>query len=136
MRIEPYLVFDGTCAEAFRMYAKILGGKPEMATYGDSPMADQTPADQRGRIMHAHLEIGGGAVVMGSDAPPPYFTKPQGFSVSIGVTKTSEGERIFNALSEGGEVKMPFSKTFWAAGFGMCIDRFGIPWMVNSEKEG
>ena len=56
--------------------------------------------------------------------------------MSIGVTKTSEGERIFNALSEGGEVKMPFSKTFWAAGFGMCIDRFGIPWMVNSEKEG
>ncbi len=136
MNANPYLAFDGTCAEAFRTYEKILGGKLDLMTNGDSPVADQTPPDQRGRIMHARLELAGGAVVMGSDAPPHYFTKPQGFSVSIGVTKTSEGERIFKALSEGGEVKMPFAKTFWAAGFGMCIDRFGIPWMVNCEKEG
>jgi len=136
VNVEPYLAFNGTCAEAFRTYEKVLGGKLEMMTHGESPMADQTPPDQRGRIMHARLDLGEGAVVMGSDAPPQYFTKPQGFSVSIGVKQTSEGERIFKALSEGGEVKMPFAKTFWAAGFGMCIDRFGIPWMVNCEKEG
>ena len=136
MNLQPYLAFNGTCAEAFRMYAKILGGKLEMMKNGESPAADQTPPDQRDRILHARLDVGDGAVVMGGDAPPQYFTKPQGFSVSIGVKKTSEGERIFRALAEGGEVKMPFGKTFWAEGFGMCIDRFGIPWMVNCEKQG
>ena len=136
MNVEPYLAFNGTCAEAFRTYAKILGGKLEMMKNGESPVADQTPSDQRDRILHARLDIGGGAVVMGSDAPPQYFSKPQGFSVAIGVKTTSEGERIFRALAEGGEVKMPFAKTFWAERFGMCIDRFGIPWMVNCEREG
>ncbi len=136
MDVNPYLAFDGKCAEAFRTYEKILGGKLEMMTNGESPMAEQTPPDQRGRILHARLDLGGGASIMGSDAPPQYFTKPQGFSVAIGVARKSDGERIFKALCEGGEVKMPFSKTFWAAGFGMGIDRFGIPWMVSCEKEG
>ena len=134
MDINPYLTFNGKCAEAFRFYAKVLGGKLEMMTNGESPVADQTPPDQRDRILHARLDVGGGAVVMGSDAPPQYFTQPQGFSVAIGLEDAAEGERIFRALSEGGVVKMPFSKTFWAEKFGMCIDRFGTPWIVNCEK--
>jgi len=131
--INAYLTFNGKCAEAFRFYAKVLGGKLEMMKNGESPVADQTPPDQRDRILHARLDLGD-AVVMGSDAPPQYFTQPQGFSVAIGLEDTAEGERIFQALSEGGTVKMPFAKTFWAERFGMCIDRFGIPWIVNCEK--
>ena len=134
MNIHPYLTFDGNCAEAFRAYAKILGGKLEMMTNGESPVAGQTPPDQKDRILHARLDLGH-SVVMGSDAPPPYFTRPGGFSVSIGMSDTAEGERIFQALSEGGQVKMPFAKTFWAERFGMCVDRFGIPWMVNCEGD-
>ena len=133
MTINAYLTFNGKCAEAFRFYAKVFGGKLEMMTNGESPVADQTPPDQRDRILHARLDLGD-AVVMGSDAPPQYFSQPQGFSVAIGLGDTAEGERIFQALSEGGTVKMPFAKTFWAERFGMCIDRFGIPWIVNCEK--
>ena len=132
MTINAYLTFNGKCAEAFRLYAKIFGGKLEMMKNGESPVADQTPPDQRDRILHARLDLGD-AVVMGSDAPPQYFTQPQGFSVAIGLEDTAEGERIFQALSEGGTVKMPFAKTFWAERFGMCIDRFGTPWIVNCE---
>ena len=133
MTINAYLTFNGKCAEAFRFYAKVFGGKLEMMTNGESPAAAQTPPDQRDRILHARLDVGD-AVVMGSDAPPQYFSQPQGFSVAIGLGDTAEGERIFQALSEGGTVKMPFAKTFWAERFGMCIDRFGIPWIVNCER--
>lgn len=132
MQVNAYLTFDGRCGEAFRTYAKVLGGKLEMMTNGESPVADQTPPDQRDRILHARLDLGD-SVLMGSDAPPQYFTQPQGFSVSIGLKDSAQGERIFRALSEGGTVKMPFAKTFWAERFGMCIDRFGTPWIVNCE---
>jgi PhnB protein len=84
--------------------------------------------------MHARLVVGD-QVLMGGDAPPQYFTQPQGFSVSLNFKERAEAERVFTAMSEGGAVKMPFQKTFWSAGFGMFVDRFGIPWMVNCEQE-
>ena len=71
---------------------------------------------------------------MASDAPPGHYEKPQGFSVALQIKDPVEGERIFNALAENGKVQMPFQETFWATRFGMCVDRFGIPWMVNCEK--
>jgi PhnB protein len=73
----------------------------------------------------------GDQVLMASDAPPGHYHQPQGFSVSIQVKDVAQGERIFNALAEGGNVMMPFQKTFWSPGFGMLKDRFGIPWQVN-----
>ena len=134
MQVNPYLAFNGQCEEAFKLYEKVLNGKIVfMMRNGESPMADKTPADQRNRIMHATLQVGD-RTIMGADAPPQFYTKPAGFSVSVSVNDPKEGERLFQALSEGGEVKMPFQKTFWAAGFGMCIDRFSIPWMVNCEQ--
>ena len=133
MEINTYLTFNGNCAEAFKFYAKCLGGKLDMMTHAQSPMADKTPAEQRDRIMHAHLSVGD-QVLMGADAPPQYFSQPQGFSVSINTKDQAEGERLFKAMSEGGDVKMPFQKTFWASGFGMFVDRFGIPWMVNCQQ--
>jgi PhnB protein len=75
----------------------------------------------------------GDAVLMASDAPPDRYEKPSGFSVSIQVKDPAEGERLFNALAENGTTHMPFGQTFWSPGFGMCIDQFGIPWMVNCE---
>ena len=133
MQLSPYLAFKGDCAEAFKFYEQLLGGKIlMMMAHAGSPAADQTPPEWLDKIMHARLAIGD-QVLMGSDAPPQFQQTPQGFSVSLQVEDTDEGARIFNGLAENGTVKMPFQKTFWADGFGMCIDRFGIPWMVNCE---
>ncbi len=129
--VAPYLLFDGRCAEAFRFYERVLGGKIEaISTYADSPMAEQTPPEFADRVVHARMTIGN-TVVMGSDAPKDRYAKPQGYSLSIGLRDAAEGERIFAALAEGGTVGMPFGKTFWSPGFGMLTDRFGTPWMVN-----
>ncbi|MGQ0741456.1 MAG: VOC family protein [Alphaproteobacteria bacterium] len=136
MKMNPYLSFNGNCREAFRYYEKVLRGKISfMQTYGEAPPSEKTTPESRDKIMHVRMNVGD-FVLMGSDAPPQYFSKPQGFSISINVDDTAEGERIFNALADNGEVKMPFQETFWAKGFGMCIDRFGTPWMVNCEKPG
>ena len=131
MQINPYLNFAGTCREAFTFYAQCMGGKIEsIMTHGESPTAGQTPPGWEGTIMHAVLRVGD-QLIMGSDAPPAYFQKPQGFSVSLVVGDVEEGKRIFDALAAGGAVRMAFEKTFWSPGFGMVTDRFGIPWIVN-----
>ncbi len=136
MQINPYLFFDGQCAAAFKFYEQLLGGEiAMMQTHGESPVAEQMgPGWRDDMILHARMVIGD-AVLMGSDAPPEYQEKPQGFSVSLQVDRTEQAERIFNGLAEHGTVKMPLQKTFWAARFGMLVDRFGVPWMVNCEKQ-
>ena len=131
MQLNPYLVFDGRCAEAFRFYEKTLGGKIEaMLTHGETPAAEHVDASWHDKIMHANLKVGD-LDLMGSDAPPQYYEQPRGISVALHVADAREGERIFNALADGGTVTMPLEKTFWAERFGMVTDRFGIPWMVN-----
>jgi PhnB protein len=72
-------------------------------------------------------------MLMGSDAPPNHYAKPQGMSVSVNVNSPAEADNAFAALSEGGSVTMPIAETFWSPRFGMCVDRFGIPWMVNCQ---
>lgn len=137
MKVTPYLNFDGTCAEAFRFYEQVLGGKIEdMMTYNDMPeMAEHMPPDKRGQIMHACLDLGG-QKLMASDSPPGQHQAAQGLWVSLHFDRASEGKRVFDALTEGGQVQMPFEKTPWASGFGMAVDRFGTPWMINCEQEG
>jgi PhnB protein len=98
-------------------------------------MVEQVPAEWRDKIMHARLIVGD-KVLMGSDAPPEHYEGTKGFSVSLGVDSMAEAERMFRALAENGTVRMPLQKTFWAEGFGMLVDRFGIPWMVNCEQAG
>lgn len=133
MQLSAYLNFSGNCAEAFKFYEQVLGGKITfIQTHGGSPMKDQVPADWRDTIMHVSLSVGDD-VLMGSDAPPSHYGAPQGISVSISRASPADAERIFKALSEGGKVTMPFQKTFWSPGFGMAVDRFGIPWIVNSD---
>jgi PhnB protein len=132
--VTAYLVFNGRCEEAFKFYATSLGGKIEMAmTFGDSPMSDQAPADWRNKIMHARMTVGD-TTLMGSDAPPDRYEQPKGFSLSIGIKNAAEAERMFNELAAGGKVEMPLQQTFWAVKFGMLVDRFGIPWMINCEQ--
>jgi PhnB protein len=134
MLLQPYLNFDGDCESAFTFYAHVLGGRIEaMQKNSDSPAAANTPAGWQDKSLHARLTVGD-AVLMASDAPPGTYSRPQGVYVSIGLSDPAQAARIFNALAEGGTVQMPFEETFWAARFGMLVDRFGIPWMVNCEK--
>jgi len=134
MQLSTNLVFNGQCKAAFKFYEQCLGGNIQtMMTWGDSPMADNVPAEWHEKIIHTTLVVGDSAL-LGSDAPPDRYEKPQGFSVTIQIKETAEGERLFRELSEGGTVHMPFQPTFWSPGFGMCVDRFGIPWMINSGQ--
>jgi len=133
MQFNPYLTFNGQCEAAFKFYERALGGKIEvMMTHEGSPMEDQVPSEWRKKILHARLLVGDG-ILMGSDAPPGRYEKPQGFSVSVHIATTAEAERVFGALAEKGQVQMPLQQTFWAARFGMLVDQFGTPWMINCE---
>lgn len=134
MQVNPYLMFDGRCEAAFQFYEKCLGARIAFKmTFGESPMADQCPPGWEKAIMHAHLSLGD-RTIMGSDCPPDRYSKPQGFSVSLNFDAPSEAERVYKAMSENGTVTMPLQETFWAAKFGMFVDQFAIPWMINCEK--
>ena len=134
MKLNPYLSFNGNCAAAFRFYEKVLGGTiPMMMTYGESPMADQTPPEFRDKVMHTRL-ISGDVVLMGSDAPHGRYEEAKGITVALGVDSAAEAELIFHALAQKGTIEMPIAETFWAIRFGMLRDQFGTPWMINCEK--
>src|SRR5262245_60530454 len=133
MQIQPYLSFKGDCEDAFRFYEQHLGGElGPLFRYAGSPMADQAPPEWGDKIMHGSVKAGG-LELMGGDVAPERFEEPKGFSLSIQIGTTAEAERVFRALAEGGRVVMPLEKTFWAAGFGMLVDRFGISWMINCD---
>jgi PhnB protein len=134
MQLNPYLSFDGQCEAAFKFYQRCLGGEiVAMMKYAGSPMAEQTPPEWQNKIMHARLVVDD-RVLMGSDAPPDRYEGTKGFSVTIGVDDPTQAERIFSALSANGTVQMPLQQTFWAVRFGMFVDQFGIPWMINCEQ--
>jgi PhnB protein len=134
MQINAYLNFPGQCEEAFQFYEQLFGGKIEgLFRYEGSPMVSHMPPDWGQKIMHIRL-VAGNSELMGSDAPPGQGSGPaKRFCMSIGLNDTEEAKRIFTGLTEGGSVQMPLAPTFWAALFGMGVDRFGIPWMVNCE---
>ena len=135
MQVNPYLFYDGNCDAAFKFYEKVLGAKIEMMlTHEAAPESMPTPPEWKNKIMHGRLTIDG-QVLMASDAPPDHFNKPQGFAVSLTAANPADAERKFKALSEGGSVNMPFGKTFFSKGFGMCVDQFGMPWMVNCPMD-
>ena len=134
MKVNPYLTFNGQCEAAFKFYEQVLGGKITFSmTWAEMPGADQFPPESHKLIMHTTLSVGD-ETIMGTDAPPDRYQEPKGINVSLHLKNIADGERIFNALSENGNVTMPFQQTFWSPGFGMCVDKFGIPWMVNCEQ--
>ncbi len=134
MNLNTHLNFSGDCAEAMKFYETHLGAKPIFTlTYAASPMADQFPAEYGEKIMHATMEIGGTNVLF-ADSPPTSHERPAGFCMTLGLSDNAEAEKVFAALAENGNVTMPLQQTFWASRFGMVIDRFGIPWMVNCSE--
>jgi len=134
MQLTPHLQFDGNCAAAFDFYARCLGGTIlMMLKAGESPMAAQVPADKRDTIIHARMQVGD-TLLMGADAMMGPYTPPAGFTVTLNVDDPAEAECVFAALAEGGTVRMALTETFWAHRFGVLVDRFGTPWMINCEK--
>ena len=130
-QLSTYLHFGGNCEEAFKYYQKILGGDiTMMLPYQGTPAEGEVPGDWKGKIIHANLQLGD-KQILGCDSPPQYFSQPQGFSMTLFVDTPAEVDRIFNGLADGGRVRMPLDKTFFAERFGMLTDRFGIPWMVG-----
>jgi PhnB protein len=133
MKLVPYLNFDGTCREAFRFYQACLGGKIAFEqTYGETPAKDGVPADFQDKLVHIRLEAPG-VVLLGSDAPPSFYAPAQGTTLTLLLDDVNRAKQTFDQLMEGGRIVMPFARTFWSPGYGMGVDRFGKPWMVNTE---
>jgi PhnB protein len=133
MQMNPYLSFNGQCEAAFKLYEQVFGGQlGNLFRYAGSPMAHQVPTDWEDKVMHGSVTVGG-RELMGGDVASDRYEAPRGFSLSIQLKDATEAERIFRELSQGGQAVMPLEKTFWAERFGMVIDRFGIPWMINCE---
>jgi PhnB protein len=134
MQLCPHLNFSGQCEAAFKFYEQCLGGKVvTMLPYAVTPLADQMPSQWHNKIIHATLMVGD-KTLMGCDVPPERYAEPKGISITLGIKDPTEAERIFNALAGNGKVSMPLQQTFWAARFGMLVDQFGIPWMINCEQ--
>ena len=130
-QLDAYLFFDGNCAEAMRFYEKTLGAKMEsLMTNAEAPPG-QAPPGSEDRVMHASLFVDGRRLMASDAMAGQPYERMQGFSLSLTYPSVDEGRRIFDALAEGGKVVMPFGETFWTKGFGMVVDRFGTPWMVN-----
>lgn len=128
------LSFDGRCEAAFRYYERCLNGRITfLLRWGDSPMANDAPAEWKEKVCHATLAIGS-ATLTGSDALPGAYEAPRGFSITLGLDDAAEAERLFHALAEQGRVGVPLQETFWALRFGMVTDQFGVPWAINCEK--
>ena len=133
LAVSAYVSFKGDCEEAFKFYEEVLGAKPGLLfRYADSPMADVVPGGWDTKIMHGSIAIGR-QVVEGADVPPERYEEPKGFSLSLNLKGASEAEQLFEQLASGGRVVYPIEKTFWSERFGMLVDRFGVPWMINCE---
>jgi PhnB protein len=136
MSLTTYLAFSGECKAAFEMYERVLKGKIVFVmTNGESPMADKMPPEMKDKIMHITLQTPDGGVLQGADHPEGRQVKPSGFSVCVSTKDKAEAERIFKGLSDGAQVQMPIQQTFWSPAFGMLIDKFQVPWMVNTEGQ-
>ncbi|HEX3088922.1 MAG TPA: VOC family protein [Ilumatobacteraceae bacterium] len=134
MSFHPYLFFGGNCREAFDRYKEIFGGELFVMTMKDMPSEEAVPADQADLIAHAALTLGD-QVLMGSDDPTAdRFGPVQGMQVNYAVDDAAEARRAFAALAEGGTTNMAITETSWSPAFGMCIDRFGTPWMISANS--
>ena len=134
MQLAPYLYFDGTCEEALTFYAAVFGGTTtDLNRFADSPMSETMPADQRRRIMHCTFSAPG-ISFMASDSSELASGAMRRVSLAIAGSDAAEGQRVFDALAEGGTISVPYTKQFWGASFGMLVDRYGINWTVNAGR--
>ena len=133
MQMSPYLSFKGECEAPFRFYEQCLGAQlGALFRYAGSPIADQVPANWSDKIMHGSLVLGD-QVLMGADVAPDQYEEPKGFSLSLEIKSIADAERIFHELAKDGRILMPLEKTFWAECFGMLVDRFSVPWLINCD---
>ena len=133
MQVQPYLFFDGRCEEAVEFYHKVLGAKVMMLMrFKDSPQPaapGTVPPGAEEKVMHMSFRIGE-TTIMASDGHCSGQPSFGGFSLSLTVPNEAEAERLFAALGEGGEVRVPLTETFFSSRFGMLADRFGVPWII------
>ncbi|MEY2583285.1 MAG: PhnB protein [Ilumatobacteraceae bacterium] len=133
MALYPYLFFGGNCREAFTRYQEIFGGDLTLLTMKDMPSDEPVPEGMGDLVMHAALKFDNG-LLMASDDPTTDNVRPvRGMQVNYAVTDVAEAQRAFNELADGGDVTLPIEPTFWSPMFGMCVDRFGTPWMISAE---
>ncbi|WBM70347.1 VOC family metalloprotein YjdN [Buttiauxella sp. WJP83] len=144
MSVGPYIFFDGTCEEAIAFYKQAIGAELLFKmTFGEMPKEEANNAAEGcnsgfnwpdDKIMHANVRIGDSEVMMSDGNIATDQVKHSGYSLSLTSKDVDEGKRWFDNLAAGGNVTMPWGETFWAKGFGMLTDKYGIPWMVNVEK--
>src|SRR5512147_984957 len=130
MQVQPYLFFDGKCDEALEFYKRVLGAKVQMLMrFSEAPDQSMVTPESKNKVMHSTVQIGD-TTIMASDGHCHGKPAFEGFSLSIDAASDTEAKRIFTALAEGGQIRMPMDKTFFASSFGMCADKFGVGWMV------
>jgi PhnB protein len=132
MQVQPYLFFDGRCEEALEFYKETLGAKVEMIMRNKEspePTPGMLPPGSEDKVMHALFRVGD-TPIMASDGFAKGQPRFEGFSLSLTVADEAEADRVFKALADGGEVRMPLGKTFFSPRFGMVADKFGLGWMV------
>ncbi len=142
--VNPYLIFNGNCEEAFLFYQSVFGVEiPYMGRFSEMPVNENDASipklseDEKNKIMHVCLPISKENMLMGSDTNSAAGDVKMGnnISISINMDNKTEADRIFNALSKDGNPFMPMTSTFWGAYFGMLVDKFGINWMVNFDEK-
>jgi PhnB protein len=130
MQVQPYLFFDGRCDEALDFYKKAVGATPKMLMrFKDAPDQSMITPQSKDKVMHAAVDIGDTTVLM-SDGQCAGKTEFKGFSLAYSARNEAEADKVFGALSDGGNVTMPLAKTFFSPRFGMLTDKFGVGWMV------
>lgn len=142
MQVSPYLFLYGRCEEAIEFYLQATGGKVlQKMTFGDNPEQGEQVGDKSApplppeKIMHAHLQIGQGELMLSDgDTSKPPASEHAGYAVSLATTDEKESKEWFDKLSAGGKITTEWQKTFWSDGFGMFIDKFNIPWRINVVK--
>ena len=130
MQLHTYLNYGGNCEDAFRFYEQHLGGKIVMLMrHGEQPVPTPLPAAWSGKVLHARIELGG-TLLLGADIPPDRFKPIRSAYLSLTLDTAAEAERVYQLLTDGGEVFMPMNETFFAERFAMLRDRFGTSWML------
>jgi PhnB protein len=134
MNVQPYLSFEGRCDEAIEFYKKSLGAKVDMIMrFKECPDQSMVTPASAEKVMHAALRVGDAQILM-SDGRCGGNANFNGFSLAVSASSEADAERMFNALADGGQVRMPMAKTFFSPRFGMVADKFGVGWMVLVER--
>ena len=135
MIFRPYLTFTGNCAEAFTRYQEIFGGPLDLLTVADVPGGPPPEGASLDAVMHAALSTDAGGLLMGADDPSGEFSGTvDGMCVCVELPTREEAHRVFDELAESGTVQLPMAETFFSPAFGMCVDRFGTPWMIDTAS--